>query len=88
MFPAAGSPWYAGHAPFAPMARRLYVTIDGREAFNRDAEFHPAAPAEAMVGLDLPAGSTTTPRFGGRIIRIEQLDPRLLLPKIAAADGK
>ncbi len=85
MLPPAGSPWYSSHAPFTPMPRRLYVTIDGREAFNREMDFYPAAPTEAFVGVNPIGGSTTGPRFTGRILRIEELSPQLFLEKVGAA---
>jgi peptidoglycan/LPS O-acetylase OafA/YrhL len=88
LLPAPGSPWSAAQAQFQPLTRRLYVAIDGREAFDREAEFHPAAPAEAFVGINPIGGSTTAPRFTGRILRIERLDPDLLPGKLAPAPGR
>jgi len=85
MLPPAELPWTAAHAALRPLDRRLYVAIDGREALDRDTEFHPAGPTEAFVGFNPLGGSTTVLRFTGRILRIESLDPRRLQEKISAA---
>ncbi len=84
LLPSAGSPWYDAHAPVKPLARRLYVVIDGREAFDRDTEFYPAAAAEAYVGVN-PLGKSTTEapalHHPARILKVEKsLDLRFAPP--------
>ena len=88
LLPPTGSPWYDAHAPAKWMARRLYIAIDGREAFNRDMDFFPAAPTEAFVGVNPIGGSTTVPRFAGRILRIENLSPQLFMEKVGPAAAR
>jgi peptidoglycan/LPS O-acetylase OafA/YrhL len=73
LLPPAGSPWSAAHPEFAPLGRRLYVAVDGQEAFNREVAFHPAAPGQVLIGLNPLGGSTTAFYFTGRIQRVEPL---------------
>lgn len=88
LLPNPDSPWYAAHEKFRPLARRLYVAVDGHEAFNRDTDFYPALPTEAFVGIDPLGGSTTLPRFSGLILQIESLDPRRALAADRTAAGE
>jgi peptidoglycan/LPS O-acetylase OafA/YrhL len=73
LLPATGSPWRAAHPESAPLARRLRVTLDGQVAFDREMEFHPAAAAEAFVGINPLGGSTTAARFTGRSLIVQSL---------------
>jgi len=85
LLPAAGSAWLRDHRDYAPLGGRLYVAIDGREAFNRDLAFHPAGPAEAFVGLNPAGGSTTGAYFTGRILAVQSVGLRGFLEDHPAA---
>jgi len=79
LMPPAGSPLYRAEAGWQRLRAVLWVAIDGRTVFVTPMATHPTRPSQIMFGVNFIGGSTTGPSFTGRIMRVDEVDPRAVL---------
>ncbi len=77
LFPPEGSSFYSGRPALATQPEAVRVDLDGRTVLaGRQPPSH-VSPGQIAYGINLAGGSTSGPRFTGRIIRIESLGDRV-----------
>lgn len=71
LLPERESGFYRSNPALEPLKRRLYVAVGDRVIFDREVDFHPAAPHQVQIGLNLPGGSVVRRHFKGRFVEIQ-----------------